>query len=1077
MDDHTRELLGACCKEHDIGGKEGAATLAVCAQLEEKFRDLHILIKTEAEIVPPKGMTKPAPGLVTSAAIGMALSDARISCACNNIDGQPCWLSLRKTEALVVALDPSHFFKRGGNSCAPATKSSAGSMVFTAPIANDDVMPAYLFCPAHGDLLLEARNLGIFHRHHQGETKSPASAPAAGSVGLLRAPLELAQEATGALDPSARFGAKFSGVGGAESLIVVERVSSKDLCSILDEIRYFQGELTVQNAHVAPLLEDILLANFIANINYDSQEEAAADVEAAKAKDIIRRRKTVIAAQLTQKTTAQLDASSLDHRESKEDHAKAAAKRNAEVPTRIGAPEGALKRRWSDPAPPAASPIQRQSGTRTDADSTTFVERVKSKIVRRKTKSWMGPKRAKASRNTSRRESRSTSGRLGSFKVMKNIRGRLSKMASPFRRTSQQLVLMADRAKRPTEMVRERRKAATAMQIMNSIMEKGKLPMVVVEYAALVAAGKLPRSDDNATRTPYASDVIVFVSHRWWGGNEPDINGIKYGLLIRGLQALAATEGYDLNNVVLWIDYACIDQDDHERMALGIESLIAYAACCTAMLVPVFPDRAAATRFYYSSHPSELLNYGERAWCRLETYVALCLTEVRGKTLPLFGYGICKSFRVASRARPLSKRLQHTGMGRRFGCFGTYSMERLKRLGEARDLQGIGAAFTNENLPSKGNLTNEDDRQMVKKVEDEVRDVYVTFAIRFELRRLMKECEYLRQEIAHRGNGGARGLLMKPLHQLSSRFMNSVGSNITKVGSTLKRKMSGKGNDASEFESAVESGFDASEYGSSIGSQLGSAHIGSTIGTTTGSNIGGLMTGGSLVVSELEAKAESTVDLASAQSTPHETPCTSPAATAGRVNKLGPTTSPGKSNRALVARKNGAPKWLDKGLSINLNAKQLRGEDVHLFTDMFTSAAKAEATELLQPDTGTPIQLRIISFADNRISREGIYQLFTGFLATPVCRNLRTLDLSGNKLGKDGARAIGEVLKTEQTRLRIRELNLARNGFGKKGAKAICDWLPKLDKLKALGTSCRARFFCLSVDSFEDGSALLNLCD
>ena len=55
---------------------------------------------------------------------------------------------------------------------------------------------------------------------------------------------------------------------------------------------------------------------------------------------------------------------------------------------------------------------------------------------------------------------------------------------------------------------------------------------------------------------------------------------------------------------------------------LGIASLIAYAAWSDLVLTPVQSTPEAMESFDLASHPADLVNYGERAWCRLETYIS-----------------------------------------------------------------------------------------------------------------------------------------------------------------------------------------------------------------------------------------------------------------------------------------------------------------------------------------------------------------------------------------------------------------------------------------------------------------------
>ena len=72
--------------------------------------------------------------------------------------------------------------------------------------------------------------------------------------------------------------------------------------------------------------------------------------------------------------------------------------------------------------------------------------------------------------------------------------------------------------------------------------------------------------------------IVVFISHRWWGGNHPDDKErkLKHGIICRGIEALIRRDKLDASRVGVWIDYACIEQDNGEEMQNGIDSLIAY---------------------------------------------------------------------------------------------------------------------------------------------------------------------------------------------------------------------------------------------------------------------------------------------------------------------------------------------------------------------------------------------------------------------------------------------------------------------------------------------------------------------
>ena len=121
------------------------------------------------------------------------------------------------------------------------------------------------------------------------------------------------------------------------------------------------------------------------------------------------------------------------------------------------------------------------------------------------------------------------------------------------------------------------------------------------------------------------------------------------------------------------------------------------------MLTPVHPNPSDVRAFSRATHPGQLSNYGERAWCRLESYVFLCLAEVTRRPLHCYGYGLCPG---------------------RFAIFGP--TEQLRPL--ASTLDGPGASFTQAELPSSGELTDEGDRATIARIEEEVRSTYVRSA-------------------------------------------------------------------------------------------------------------------------------------------------------------------------------------------------------------------------------------------------------------------------------------------------------------------------------------------------------------
>lgn len=99
--------------------------------------------------------------------------------------------------------------------------------------------------------------------------------------------------------------------------------------------------------------------------------------------------------------------------------------------------------------------------------------------------------------------------------------------------------------------------------------------MVAVPLGAFVRHGRIPRSDDGLA-LPFLSlpsgARVIFVSHRWLRphadpsmAHPDDADRSKHGLLCGGAAALADAKSWDEGLVYLWVDFACIHQDDLER--------------------------------------------------------------------------------------------------------------------------------------------------------------------------------------------------------------------------------------------------------------------------------------------------------------------------------------------------------------------------------------------------------------------------------------------------------------------------------------------------------------------------------
>ena len=197
-------------------------------------------------------------------------------------------------------------------------------------------------------------------------------------------------------------------------------------------------------------------------------------------------------------------------------------------------------------------------------------------------------------------------------------------------------------------------------------------------------------------------------------------------------------------------------------------------------------------------------NYGNRAWCRLEVYVFSCLVEIQSRPITCFAYGLHMPWLKAG--AEISEELMTTGKSGR-GAASTFSgscvncflkpssKERLVPLfGHAS-----GAAFATTYLPSSGDLTVEDDRDVVRSIEEIIQTAYSTFAIKNEMDRLQgKDTASSVTDSASTTHGSI----------LSATASSS--SIVTKTSSTLKSATSSilggkKGGAASTRECALNS--------------------------------------------------------------------------------------------------------------------------------------------------------------------------------------------------------------------------------------------------------------------------------
>ncbi|KAF5486206.1 hypothetical protein CGCF413_v002072 [Colletotrichum fructicola] len=132
-----------------------------------------------------------------------------------------------------------------------------------------------------------------------------------------------------------------------------------------------------------------------------------------------------------------------------------------------------------------------------------------------------------------------------------------------------------------------------------------------VRFSDFARHGKLPKSSESLTRRFGDDDdedlYVIFMSYTWSkkkrvGEFSPDdMENTKYHQMMSALESfLLEHPDVDPKTVGIWLDWACIDQDNRDIQARGVAALPMCVAQCNAM-ISITED-----------------NYYERAWCCVE---------------------------------------------------------------------------------------------------------------------------------------------------------------------------------------------------------------------------------------------------------------------------------------------------------------------------------------------------------------------------------------------------------------------------------------------------------------------------
>ena len=103
---------------------------------------------------------------------------------------------------------------------------------------------------------------------------------------------------------------------------------------------------------------------------------------------------------------------------------------------------------------------------------------------------------------------------------------------------------------------------------------------------------------------------------------------LKWRIICAGVEKLIQERRLNAEDVMLWVDWQSIYQDDKEEKLKGVRSLIQYAALCDYMLVPTEEEELDV-----DLGPHRIPGYGARGWCRC-SHAPYIPPQARGMTPP-----------------------------------------------------------------------------------------------------------------------------------------------------------------------------------------------------------------------------------------------------------------------------------------------------------------------------------------------------------------------------------------------------------------------------------------------------------
>ena len=157
--------------------------------------------------------------------------------------------------------------------------------------------------------------------------------------------------------------------------------------------------------------------------------------------------------------------------------------------------------------------------------------------------------------------------------------------------------------------------------------------LTVIPFDKFVENGVLPRSSDRVTVAAINPagedkfDFYVFISYRWLRtlalteGQKPhpdDENGTIWKQVVKSVRQALTERGISEGRAALWMDFACIEQDEFELKVRGVQSLMTVVMCVDAVLT-IHSD-----------------GYFGRAWCATEVLFTQTLRDAYGESFLLW---------------------------------------------------------------------------------------------------------------------------------------------------------------------------------------------------------------------------------------------------------------------------------------------------------------------------------------------------------------------------------------------------------------------------------------------------------